>query len=537
MNKKFRAGIFTAALGVLALLGLGFLQHRWFGDPEQPGRVWQHQQAADALLTLGPDRVPSDFLVDGSFVSHLPLVVIDTFGQEIVNYKHYDAGTDSFVEQVGIDPYVEMEISFVDNEDHVNSLSDVPTARSRGRIKVRGNSSASSSIPKYQYLLKLETEAGDKNNLAVLGMDPSDTWVLNGTVKDGSMLRNYLGYNLGGELDPCAPDIRMCEVVLRQGSRYEYLGLFGLVEKVEQGAGRVDIPEVSQPIAASDQSYILKRDRRDVEGYSMAVWSTVHGTGNNWINLEYPSPEKITGEYWDYIQSDIRKVEAALYADDWESFLEYRDLLDVDSFVDYFIVNELLLNYDAGTNSTYLYKTAEGKIAIGPVWDFDDAMDNNDQDTLTDYKAIVFPSEPWFDGLVRDPDFNQKVEARYHALREGVFSDAQLERRIDEAAAFIEKPVQRDSSRWSSLFERALGTVYDPSAGLRVDRDRDTWAENVQKVKDAVLLHAEYMDQNLAQDLAAFQSYEPVRLPLGGWLLIAAFFVSVILVQRVRKGG
>ena len=54
------------------------------------------------------------------FTSHLPLVVIDTAGQEIVNYKYYDAEIDAFVEPADVDPYTRMTVSVIDNGSHVN---------------------------------------------------------------------------------------------------------------------------------------------------------------------------------------------------------------------------------------------------------------------------------------------------------------------------------------------------------------------------------------------------------------------------------
>ena len=63
--------------------------------------------------------------------------------------------------------------------------------------------------------------------------------------------------------------------------------------------------------------------------------------------------------------------------------------LDMDSFVDFFIINEFFASYDAGQHSTYMYKSAEGKLTMGPYWDFDGAMDNSRMSlTNTNYMTV-----------------------------------------------------------------------------------------------------------------------------------------------------
>lgn len=541
MNKKFGIGLFVVAACVLALLGIGFVQYTISGTPQKTERVWHHEIAAEADVTLGTDSVPDDFMVDGSFTSHLPLVIIDTFGQEIADYKYYDPETFSFILPEGVDPYAQMQISVIDNPDFVNTLSDTPSYVSEGKIKVRGNSS--SKYAKKQYLLKLQDEDGDKSPISMLGMDQSDTWILNGTMIDRSYLRNYVSLNIAGELNSFTPDIRMCEVVFKNGDQYEYMGLYGMYEKVEQGEGSIDIPPVSNPISVSDRSYVLLRDRMDPTTKSMEVWSTNHLTeadtghsvGENWINLEYPSASKITEEYWAYIESDIDHIEEALYSDETDTFLQYRNLLDVDSFIDYAIINEFFLNYDAGWNSTFLYKNEEGTVSIGPVWDFDTAIDNYEA-SAADLNEFPFFISPWYERLVRDKDFVTRLMQRYTELRKTVLSDENIMEKISQAEIFLEKPASRDNSRWADLNTKVLAPDEDKDTGLTIDRQSDTYEEEIQRFQDILLIHAEKMDENLYNYLSGYFVPLELHVSIAGWLLIILFFVSVVLVERVRKG-
>lgn len=540
MKNKWKTAMGVIALVFLFLLGLGFLKleeskRQWEGEK----RIWHHELASDADPTIGSDTIPDDFLVDGTFTSHLPLVILDTNGKEIINYKQYSFEEESFVYEEGVDPYCDMQISIIDNDTHINRLEDTPAMTSHGKIKIRGNTSSSWKFPKKQYLIKLLTEDGEKNNQEIMGMTSSDTWILNGTQMDRSYLRNYIALNTGGEISPYTPDLRFCEMVIKSGDQYQYMGLYGMYEKVERASGRVEIYKASMDDDMTAKTYLLLRDRKDLAGKNMEVWSTRNSRSSNWITLEYPSPEKITEEYWQMIQSDIHEIENALYSDDRSQFYEYRTLLDVDSFVDYFIINEFFANYDAGWNSTFLYKDINKKLAIGPFWDFDGSADNYSEENL-DIRQMVLMQAPWFDRLVTDPYFVEQVEKRYQQLRKTILSDQVLKEKIKQTCIFLEKPVQRDWARWDHLNLYGMVDHEEEKTGLTVYRKKDTWQEEVQRFQDVIQEHADYMDKNLGTRLFSFAEWDTIQIPdvfsvLLAVIFITGFFVSIILVQRIRR--
>ena len=190
LNKKLKIAISLVIYVVIACVLLGVWKYHLAGTSIK--RIWHHEHAADADVTLGVYKVPDDYMVDDTFTSHLPLIIIDTHGEEIVNYKYYDAETNSNVYPKGIDPYTEVEISIIDNPNMINHLGDLPTQSSNGRIKVRGNQTSGVRFTKKQYQIKLDTPDGENNPMAIMGMAFSDTWVLNGTQMDESFLRNYI---------------------------------------------------------------------------------------------------------------------------------------------------------------------------------------------------------------------------------------------------------------------------------------------------------------------------------------------------------
>ncbi|WP_286200821.1 CotH kinase family protein [[Clostridium] symbiosum] len=222
MGAKWKAAFAMILFSAAVCAGFGIWKYQAIDKKEE--RVWHHELAAAADPTLGTDSVPEDFMVDGNFTSHLPLVIIDTGGEEIVNYKYYDSESQSLIYKEGVDPYIKMRISFVDNENMVNRLGDEPTGVSYGKIKIRGNTSSSKIFPKKQYLMKLLDDDEEPNIMEVFGMTASDTWILNGTQLDRTYLRNYIAMNTAGELSPHTPDIRFCEMALKRGKSMNIWG-------------------------------------------------------------------------------------------------------------------------------------------------------------------------------------------------------------------------------------------------------------------------------------------------------------------------
>ena len=94
-------------------------------------------------------------------------------------------------------------------------------------IRVRGNSSR--YFDKHSYLVKTLTDDGAASrDVAMLGMDAFDEWALHGPYLDKTLIRNYMWYNLAGEIMDYAPNVRFCEVLLNG----VYQGLYVMTETV-----------------------------------------------------------------------------------------------------------------------------------------------------------------------------------------------------------------------------------------------------------------------------------------------------------------
>lgn len=540
---KKRNFLVVCAIVLVTLVCCISLESIEFAFAPKQERYIDHVANRGADSSIGLKEIPADGIVDESFTSHLPLIIIDTGGKEIINYKTYNSDTDAFEEPEDIDPYFNMTLSVIDNDNHVNSLADVRTIETQGEIKVRGNSSSSKSLPKYQYTVKLFDENGDNADISLLGMGAENRWILNPTVRDLSYIRNYLAYNIAGQIEPYQSDVRYCEVLFKNGKQYEYIGLYMLYEPVEVSENRLDIKkDVSRYNLG--QGYLLKKDRFDKTAVTLDTWATQNGKylwtddkekRGSYFTLEYPSNEDVSEQMCEEITSEISQIEQILYDDNLRDYAILEQKIDIDSFVDYFILNEFFGNYDAGQYSTYMYKSAEGKLTMGPYWDFDAAMDNAEL-TLANAQSFVFETKPWFDCLVKLEKFTDKLAKRYKELRKTLLNEEYIDSFIDETIAYLGNARLRNRSMYSEYYYD-LDIVDEEVTGLSIDRRRYTTEDEVLRIKDFLHEHGEYMDEHISglkqftEDAGKTTIYNTV----AGCGFIVLIIVVIVVAQRYRN--
>ncbi len=187
-------------------------------------RTIQHIEDADANPNIGPTEVNPDGTVDPeTFETHLPLFVIDTNGEEVPDiYDVLDSDTQErvFKDPEVTDPWIDVTMYIVDNDNDVNKITDEPYFSNNGKIKLRGNSSR--KFAKKQYGIKLLKKNGEELEYPLLGMDADEDWILCNSILDASYLRSYVAYNIGGLLNPYTPEVRFCEVIRKNGDEYEF---------------------------------------------------------------------------------------------------------------------------------------------------------------------------------------------------------------------------------------------------------------------------------------------------------------------------
>ncbi len=373
--------------------------------------------------------------------SNLPIVVINTGGQEIVD-----------------DPRIVAHMGIIDNGPGIrNNLTDNYNNYD-GLIAIELRGSTSSWYPKKQYRFETQDSTGENLNVDLMGLPAENDWVFYGPYDDQSLIRNVLAYQLSNALGRYASRTRFCEVVLNN----DYRGLYVLMEKIKRDNNRIDI----EPLDANDISgdavtggYILKIDKLD--GENIGYWESGNGVT---YQYHYPKPDEIVTQQEAYIQNFIAQFEGAMNGSDpADPFTGYPAYIEVSSFVDHFLLNEIAKNVDAYRISAYLYKQREsngGHLFAGPIWDFNlsfgKAWYPEDLFLTEGWQVHYNTWRPWDDFhvpfwweiLSSDFQFVVLLNDRWQQLRPELFSLDSLYASIDALVDTLSEARVRNFNRW-----------------------------------------------------------------------------------------
>ena len=199
-------------------------------------------------------------------------------------------------------------------------------------------------------------------------MPADNDWILNGLGFEPSLIRDYLCYNLSRMIGEYASRTVYCEVMLN-GS---YNGLYVLEEKIKQGSDRVNVTKIGSTDNTFPEitgGYITKADK--INCGDPVAWTMSSYIGINDVAFMHalPKPENVTPQQNEYIHSEFEKLSITASAGNSSFEYGYPSVIDIPSFVDFMIINELWANADAYQFSTYFHKDRNGKLRAGPIWD------------------------------------------------------------------------------------------------------------------------------------------------------------------------
>lgn len=163
-------------------------------------------------------------------------------------------------------------------------------------------------------------------------------------------------------------------------------------------------------------------------------------------------PVAIKPERVEQIADYMKTVEDVLNSDNFADPMEgYAKYIDVDSFINIYLVEEIFKNQDAASfSSIYFYKAETGKLVLGPAWYFDIGAGNVDcSDAKSPAGWWIQRDSPWFNRLFQDPQFRKRVKARWNQLKDTRI-DTMMDF-IDRSAATIEGSQRNNFEIWNTL--------------------------------------------------------------------------------------
>ena len=367
-------------------------------------------------------------------------------------------------------------------------------------IEYRG--ATSQSFPKKAYGIEIRDTNNEDLSVSLLGLPTEEDWILYAPYSDKSLMRNVLIYDLARKIGGYASRTKFVELTVNK----DYKGVYVFMEKLKRNENRINITKLKSSGNGGEDvtgGYILKIDKlagnnlgsgyNNDNSFSSSIKPT-GASGNQKIRFlyEYPKAEDITTAQKTYISKYLGDFETALSSTTFTSSATgYSSYIDVPSFIDFFLLNELSNNVDGYRLSTYLNKDKNGKLKAGPIWDFNLAFGNanycggnktdvwaykfNDR-CSTDGNLVPF----WWGRLLEDPAYVTKLKARWNELKSGPIAPNALLANVDGYATKLAraKVIDKNFTKWPVLGvyvwpNAFIGTTYESETGYL-----KTWITN-----------------------------------------------------------
>ena len=292
-----------------------------------------------------------------------------------------------------------------------------------GSMSIRGRGNSTWNYPKKPYALKLEKKG------SLLDMPKHKRWVLLANWKDRTLLRNDAAFWLSKHSGlPYTVRGEFVELVLNG----KHQGNYYLCEQIKIDENRVNVTEMDAN----------ETDPEKVTGGFLLELDTYYDEVNKFtsskFNLPYqfkqPDETELSSAAQEYLMNYVEDLETLLKDNTRVQNHEYEAYFDVDTAIDYMLVEELTNNTDFystwpwnGPHSVYFYKDRGGKLCSGPVWDFDYHA------FVPDYsyywagatRTLYYPA------LLKDEKFRSRMIERWEQQRDTFYK---LNEYIDEMA-------------------------------------------------------------------------------------------------------
>jgi len=473
------------------------------------------------------------------YMSDLPVIYIDTEDGRDVTTKEYK---DSNLRLQGNDEYTKSSVLY-------NGAAE---------IKGRGNSTWDYSLSnglKKPFKIKLDKKTD------VLGMGKNKHWVLLANAIDHTNMRNQLMYEFAEDIGmACVMDSKPVILVMNG----EYVGFYELCEHKRVGETRINVFDwegLGEDIAAAiaDAVGLSKGDASDLEEqmtldfswydtgnvtfkgttYKVADYYTdeiPEFTGGFALDMDFriddskniskfrtrygypmifeaPEYAKTSPSMMNYVQTYLQAFEDAIHDDDYYAEYDgeevhYSELYDIDSLLQNWYLVEYSMNWDGMKNSTLMYKDLDGKLTMGPAWDFDWCWGNINMYSMTGPSVITgwhttedsfceqaYQRENWNRYLASDPYFMTLAYEKWQEIRGTVIEDMIKDGgKIDRLTEEYRIPSEANDAKWASTYNKYSG--YSIAAdGSKKYTQSETYADAVNSMKNYIKLRVAWMDK------------------------------------------
>lgn len=348
----------------------------------------------------------------------LPVLHIDTKGGAPIDSKEAYVDATYYLDPMG-----------------VGDFSAVGSAAEPLPLLIRGRGNYTwTGFDKKPYRLKLAEKAD------LLGLGSNKHWALLAHADDSyGFLRNTMGFWLSRELGmPWTPGQQPVEVVLNG----DYIGLYFLTETIRVDKKRVNI--VEQPDLATDPEVITGGWLVELDNYPYDPHVTIREGDGTELWFTYKTPEELSAQQEAYLTEQMQAINDGVYSSDRQA-CGWADLVDLETLAKFYIVQEVMDNYESFHGSCYLNRQQgqDQKWMFGPVWDFGSSLNEDKSRFITTGRQW---HNAWIGQMCEFPAFMDVVKSLWVNFYENKY-DAMM----DYAQAFadyIEAGARADAERW-----------------------------------------------------------------------------------------
>ena len=366
-------------------------------------------------------------------LTNLPTVVINTAGAQDITSKEYEITSTVHI--------------ISDNGKTI--LTDTETG-------VRGRGNASWNFPKKPYRLKFSSKRSPLGAPA-----KAKKWTLINNYGDKTLMRNILAFEVSRRAGLAyTPFCHPVDVILNG----EYKGCYQLCDQIEVAKGRVDITEMEPEDVSGENltgGYLI-----EIDAYAEQEVSYFKSSKGTPVTIKSPDDEDIVASQSAYIKNFFDSMESAVFASNFTDEQKgYRKYLDLDSFLQFFIVGEFAGNTDTYW-SVYMYKDRNsGKLYTGPIWDYDLAFENDNRTyPINNIGDFIYATKGSIaNWAVRDMVTNivkkdtaarERLIEIWDGMRSSNLTEESLLEYVSQTAALLEESQQLNFKRWKILGEQ-----------------------------------------------------------------------------------
>lgn len=320
-------------------------------------------------------------------------------------------------------------------------------------------------------------------DISLLGMKPAKNYVLLAEHADRSFVRNLMTQKLAQLMEhiPYALEMRFVQLSFNG----DYQGLYTLFEQVELNNTRYD---VDSNLANDDAGFLMELDWRQTVPESTSIEGIDYIVINDFPYV-FQEPEMndngFEQRHIDYMTQWIENMELSLLIRQ-----NYDRYFDVDNWIDYFLIQELVKNVDVGWSSFFFVKPSGGKITLGPLWDFDFAYGNADYipSGPTGFWGFVNYKNKWFTMMMEVPSLRQRFVDRFNEIKDTILP--QWQALLPQLKVNLNDDAARNFERWP-----ILDTYLWPTPWQVLQANSHT--KQINYIRDYLSDRIEWMDNTL----------------------------------------